>query len=83
MNAKRFFNKTHELNGFDWKKNWHKNTVLMSFSVQPSSVTIFFRDHQVVTLKRSELYTYTDFLAICGGLFLFRFIVLAMYPETT
>lgn len=36
--------------------------------MQASSVTVFFRDHEVVTLKRSEKYTYTDFLAICGGL---------------
>lgn len=33
-----------------------------------SSLTIFFRRPQVVTLKREEQYTYTDFMAICGGL---------------
>lgn len=38
-------------------------------SMQPSSISIFFRDHHVVSLRRSELYTYTDFLAVCGGLF--------------
>lgn len=38
------------------------------FSAQPSGVKIFFRDHQIVALKRSELYTYTDFFAIVGGL---------------
>lgn len=37
--------------------------------MKASSVTIFFRDHDVVTLKRSERYSFTDFLAICGGLF--------------
>lgn len=36
--------------------------------MQPASVSISFRDHRVVTLKREEKYTYTDFLAICGGL---------------
>lgn len=36
--------------------------------MQASTITIFFRDHEVVTLKRSERYTFTDFLAICGGL---------------
>lgn len=39
---------------------WHR--------MQASSVKIFFRDHEVVTLKREEKYTYTDFLAVCGGL---------------
>lgn len=33
-----------------------------------SKVTVFFRDHKFSTLKRTEQYTYTDFLAICGGL---------------
>lgn len=36
--------------------------------MQPSSVTIFFRDQEVVTIQRMALYTYTDFLAVCGGL---------------
>lgn len=38
------------------------------YSTKPASVTISFRNIQMVKLKREELYTYTDFLAICGGL---------------
>lgn len=38
-------------------------------SVRPSTVTIYFRGQQVTVLKRMEVYTYTDFLAVCGGLF--------------
>lgn len=37
-------------------------------SMVPSTITIFFRDYNVVNLKRGEMYTITDFLAICGGL---------------
>lgn len=36
--------------------------------MQASSIAIFFRDHEVETLRRSARYTYTDFLAVCGGL---------------
>lgn len=36
--------------------------------MRPASITVFFKDHEVITLKRAEMYTYTDFLAICGGL---------------
>lgn len=36
--------------------------------MRPSVVTIFFRNHHVETYKRVEVYTYTNFLAICGGL---------------
>lgn len=39
-----------------------------SFSMRPSIVTIFFRDQQVTLLKRIEVYSYTDFMAVCGGL---------------
>lgn len=31
-------------------------------------LAIFFRDQQVETIKRTEVYTYSDFLAVCGGL---------------
>lgn len=33
-----------------------------------SKLTVVFRDHQVDTVKRIEMQTFTDFLAICGGL---------------
>lgn len=31
-------------------------------------MSVFFKDHQVETVKRVEVYSYTDFMAICGGL---------------
>lgn len=34
-----------------------------------SEVMISFREQSVVTLKREERYSFSDFLAICGGLF--------------
>lgn len=37
-------------------------------SVHPSDVIIFFKKYTVNTLKRSEQYSYADFMAICGGL---------------
>lgn len=36
--------------------------------MRPSTVGIFFREQEVILLKRVEVYTYTDFVAICGGL---------------
>lgn len=33
-----------------------------------SNVDIFFRDPYVIVEKRIEMYSYTNFLAICGGL---------------
>lgn len=36
--------------------------------MRPSTITIFFREQQIPVLKRVEVYSYTDFLAICGGL---------------
>lgn len=39
------------------------------FNVQQTSVvTVFFKSSQIITLKRSELYGFSDFLASCGGL---------------
>lgn len=37
--------------------------------MQPSNVEIFFKDHYVRALKRSETHTISNFLAMCGGLF--------------
>lgn len=36
--------------------------------MQPARLSIFFKEHQFITSKRSELYGKTDFLANCGGL---------------
>lgn len=36
--------------------------------MRPSVVTIYFRVYEVSTLMRSEVYTMSNFLAICGGL---------------
>lgn len=40
----------------------------MIFRMQPARLSIFFKEHQFITSKRSELYGQTDFLANCGGL---------------
>lgn len=53
-----------------YKKNF--NSYEKYFSVlrmQPSNVEIFFKDHYVRALKRSETHTISNFLAMCGGLF--------------
>lgn len=39
-----------------------------TFRTQPSNLEIFFRDHEVTTLMRTEMYTTTNFIANCGGL---------------
>lgn len=36
--------------------------------MEPGRLSIFFKEHQFITSKRSELYGQTDFLANCGGL---------------
>lgn len=36
--------------------------------MQPARLSIFFKENQFITSKRSELYGPTDFLANCGGL---------------
>lgn len=41
---------------------------LINFSAQLARLTIFFKDSQFITSKRSELYGPTEFLANCGGL---------------
>lgn len=40
----------------------------MDFSSQPSNLFITFKEDRVITTRRIEKYTYTDFLATCGGL---------------
>lgn len=50
------------------KKRFISNVWFLYFSTQPSNVEIFFRDHQVTMVKRTEVYTVTNFVAICGGL---------------
>ncbi|XP_073819618.1 pickpocket protein 28-like [Musca autumnalis] len=37
--------------------------------VEMSRLSIYFKDNQFITSKRSELYGVTDFLANCGGIF--------------
>lgn len=41
---------------------------VLMFRMQPSRLSIFFKDHQFISKERSELYDKTDFLAACGGL---------------
>lgn len=36
--------------------------------MHPARLSIFFKENQFITSKRSELYGLTDFLANCGGL---------------
>lgn len=36
--------------------------------MQPARLSVFFKENQFITSKRSELYGLTDFLANCGGL---------------
>ncbi|CAD6996199.1 unnamed protein product [Ceratitis capitata] len=36
---------------------------------QMSRLSVYFKEHQFITSKRSELYGITDFLANCGGIF--------------
>lgn len=36
--------------------------------MHPARLSIFFKENQFITSKRSELYGPTDFLANCGGL---------------
>ncbi|XP_055305980.1 pickpocket protein 28-like [Sitodiplosis mosellana] len=45
-----------------------QNLGTSNMEVRPSRVSIFFRDHQVEKKQRKELYSRTDFLAVCGGL---------------
>lgn len=44
------------------------NIMHMNFRMQPARLSIFFKEHQFITSKRSELYGLTDFLGACGGL---------------
>lgn len=36
-------------------------------SFRMTMLSIFFEDYQMKTVKRNEVHTFTDFLAICGG----------------
>lgn len=38
------------------------------FRAMPARLSIYFKEHQFITSKRSELYGLTDFLGACGGL---------------
>lgn len=40
----------------------------MSYSALLTRVTIFFKEDQFITSKRSQLYGTIDFLSACGGL---------------
>lgn len=42
--------------------------VFILVRMQPARLSIFFKEHQFITSRRSELYGKTDFLANCGGL---------------
>ncbi|KFB49820.1 hypothetical protein ZHAS_00017840 [Anopheles sinensis] len=54
---------------FDWKSliNAYGVTLDEDEDVQFSRLSIYFKEAQFITLKRSELYGLTDFLANCGG----------------
>lgn len=50
--------------------------------MQSSRISIFFKENQFITSKRSELYGQTDFLANCGGLLgLFMGVSLLSFVE--
>ncbi|XP_037031858.1 pickpocket protein 28-like isoform X2 [Bradysia coprophila] len=55
---------------FDWVSLFNAyNSPLDEFpGMQPARLSIFFKENQFITSKRSELYGPTDFLANCGGL---------------
>lgn len=38
------------------------------FRDQRARTSVFYREMRVETIKRRETYTYSDFMAICGGL---------------
>lgn len=54
---------------FDWVSLFiaYKNPLNEFPGMQPARLSIFFKEHQFITSKRSELYGKTDFLANCGG----------------
>lgn len=52
---------------------WMINALLtlflcFDFSARLARLSIYFKEHQFITSKRSELYGLTDFLGACGGL---------------
>ncbi|KAL9702139.1 hypothetical protein quinque_005657 [Culex quinquefasciatus] len=55
---------------FNWKNLFmaYKSPMDEFPGVQLSRLTIYFKEAQFITSKRSELYGVTDFLANCGGL---------------
>lgn len=50
----------------DWFQN--VNSFMYIWSRYDSKVSIYFKDYEFVTLKRSEMYTVADFFVLCGGL---------------
>uniref|UniRef100_A0A182QS19 Pickpocket n=1 Tax=Anopheles farauti TaxID=69004 RepID=A0A182QS19_9DIPT len=55
---------------FDWKSLFaaFRQTLGEQDGAQFARLTIYFKEAQFITSKRSELYGVTDFLANCGGL---------------
>lgn len=56
---------------FEWKKlldSFHEYNETEMFSWNMARLSIFFKENQFITSKRSELYGLTDFLAASGGL---------------
>ncbi|XP_058837402.1 pickpocket protein 28-like [Topomyia yanbarensis] len=55
---------------FDWKNLFraYKSPLDEFPGLQLARLTIYFKESQFITSKRSELYGVTDFLANCGGL---------------
>lgn len=53
-----------------------------SIGIEMSSLSIYFKENQFISSKRSELYGTTDFLANVGGLFgLFMGISVISFTE--
>lgn len=50
------------------RMRFKQNYIIANANVSISRLTVVFKDHQVETLKRVEMQTYVNFLAICGGL---------------
>ncbi|XP_055599041.1 pickpocket protein 28-like [Uranotaenia lowii] len=55
---------------FNWEQLFlaYKSPLLEFPGIQLGRLTIYFKEAQFITSKRSELYGITDFLANCGGL---------------
>lgn len=60
---------SNDLTSFDiYVKRYNKSTMDYFRRHQMSRISVFFMEPQVTTFRRNESQTYTDFLAICGGL---------------